>query len=205
MFADLLPTLLPAILACSFPEQDRIARVDRSGLIRRMHELHAANYEAGQTACGARDATTWTGALDRVYATARELAALGLPHVDARGQRISITIEGGGAVFQVGGKTIDFVIFPWNEVKEREEDGQTNIWEYFIGFDGPAFEKVESGEWTPLGAGNMDAGALKYDGGFQESGHRGMLFANEGGDLFFYDHNSGREPVALKTRLSELG
>lgn len=27
---------------------------------------------------------------------------------DARGQRISITIEGGGAVFQVGGKTIDF-------------------------------------------------------------------------------------------------
>ncbi len=27
---------------------------------------------------------------------------------DARGQRISITIEGGGALFQVGGKTIDF-------------------------------------------------------------------------------------------------
>ena len=104
----------------------------------------------------------------------------------------------------VGDDTIDFVIFPWADVKERQEDGQTNVWEYFIGFEGPAFEKVESGEWTPLGAGNMDPGALKSDGGFQESGHRGMLFANESGDLFFYDHNSGREPLALKTHISEL-
>ncbi|MDX2091280.1 MAG: DUF4215 domain-containing protein [Kofleriaceae bacterium] len=55
------------------------------------------------------------------------------------------------------------------------ERQKSNVWEYFIGFDGLAFEKVESGEWTPCGAGNMYASTLKYDGGFQESGHQGML------------------------------
>ena len=105
---------------------------------------------------------------------------------------------------QIGSTKIDFVVFPWEEVKAREEDGSTNVWEYFIGFDGPAFEKVEAGEWVPFGAGNMYAGALKSDGGFQESGHRGMLFADAGGRLAFYDHNLGDAPTLLDVTLADL-
>ena len=41
-------------------------------------------------------------------------------------------------------------------------------------------------------------------GGFQEMGHRGMLFADENGRLFFYDHNQQDEPVALSIGLTEL-
>jgi|GEM_PF-5667496 len=105
----------------------------------------------------------------------------------------------------VGNDEIDFVIFPWERVKAREDDGGSNVWEYFIGFDGAVFENVESGAWTPLGAGNMDAGALKYDGGFQESGHRGMLFVDAKGALHFYNHNFGGEAVSLPLQLSDLG
>jgi hypothetical protein len=105
----------------------------------------------------------------------------------------------------VDGDSIDFVVFSWSKVREREEDGSTNVWEYFIGFDGPVFDKVESGEWTPFGAGNMYAGALKSDGGFQESGHRGMLFADASGGVVYYDHNAGDDPVVLPTRVADLG
>jgi hypothetical protein len=105
----------------------------------------------------------------------------------------------------VGEDGVDFVVFPWDEVKAREDDGGSNVWEYFIGFDGPVFDKVNTGEWTPLGAGNMSASALKYDGGFQESGHRGMLFADRSGGLHFYDHNDEGEPVSLSVGLAELG
>jgi hypothetical protein len=105
----------------------------------------------------------------------------------------------------VGGSPIDFVVFPWREVKEREEDGQSNVWEYFIGFDGPVFDKVESGEWIPFGAGNMYAGALKYDGGFQEMGHKGLLLADADGKLVYYDHNSDEGPVVLDGTVGDLG
>lgn len=106
---------------------------------------------------------------------------------------------------EVRGAKIDFVVFPWEEVKAREEDGSTHVWEYFIGFEGTAFEKVEAGEWVPFGAGNMFAGALKSDGGFQESGHRGMLFADPQGRLVYYNHNMGGEPTLLSATLSDLG
>jgi hypothetical protein len=107
---------------------------------------------------------------------------------------------------EIDGEKISFVVFPWDDVKAREEDGSENVWEYFIGFDGPVFDKVESGEWTPFGAGNMYAGALKYDGGFQESGHRGMLFSTKDGKVVYYDHNdSDAGPSELSVTVADLG
>jgi hypothetical protein len=105
----------------------------------------------------------------------------------------------------IDGEKRSFAVFPWAEVKEREQDGAENVWEYFIGFDGPVYDKVDSGEWTPFGAGEMDPGALEGDGGFQEMSHRGMLFAAGNGAVFFYDHNdaeAGAKP--LKVKIDEL-
>lgn len=72
---------------------------------------------------------------------------------------------------------VQFVIFDWKKVKKREEDS-ANIFNYFIGWKEPLGPLVEKGEVVPFGAGGMSATALKYDGGFQETGHLGMLFAD---------------------------
>lgn len=110
---------------------------------------------------------------------------------------------------EIEGEAISFVIFDWNEVKTREEDGQSNIYEYFIGWDTEANQKVSSGDWIPFGAGNMYAGALKYDGGFQESGNAGILFADVSQStsdpaIVWVGENGEGEPVALSETLSSL-
>jgi hypothetical protein len=110
---------------------------------------------------------------------------------------------------EIEGQAISFVIFDWNEVKEREEDGGSNIYEYFIGWDTDAHKKVSSEEWIPFGAGNMYAGALKYDGGFQEMGNSGMLFADVSrskdtpGIVFVGEQGSG-DTVIISKALSSL-
>lgn len=105
---------------------------------------------------------------------------------------------------EIDGAVIDFVVFPWNEVEEREDDGGSNVWEYFIGWDGDVHDAVKRGEYVPFGAGNMYAGALKYDGGFQEMGHRGMLFADANGSVIYYDHNEGGPAKVVATSLDAL-
>jgi hypothetical protein len=110
---------------------------------------------------------------------------------------------------EIDGETISFVIFDWNEVKTREEDGQSNIYEYFIGWETEAYEKVSSGDWIPFGAGNMYAGALKYDGGFQEFGNAGMLFADlsQSKDIpgiIFVGENGESDSVKIAGTLSSL-
>lgn len=110
---------------------------------------------------------------------------------------------------EIEDETISFVIFDWNEVQTREEDGGSNIYDYFIGWDTKAYNKVSAGDWIPFGAGNMYAGALKYDGGFQESGNRGMLFADQSqskdtpGIVFVGDNGEGDEVIIAET-LSSL-
>jgi len=110
---------------------------------------------------------------------------------------------------RVAGEAIAFVVFDWSEVKEREEDGGSNVWEYFIGEDTDAQQHVEAGRWIPLGAGGMYAGALKYDGGFQEMGHQGMIFADVSASaddppIVYFNVNGNDAPVVVAPSLSAL-
>ena len=110
---------------------------------------------------------------------------------------------------KINRKTTTFVVFDWNDIRTREEDGKTNIYEYFIGWDTQAYRKVMSNEWLPFGAGEMFAGALKYDGGFEELNNGGMLFADvtathEDPPILFVGDNGKGQTLILANHLSEL-
>ena len=101
----------------------------------------------------------------------------------------------------VEGEQVEFVVFDWTVIKERDEDGKTNVWEYFVGKDTEAKGKVEAGQWIPLAAGGMDQGTLRRDGGFKESGNEGMLFADVSksadAPMVVYFDLAGGEPASI--------
>jgi hypothetical protein len=87
VFEALEDLIIPAALACSNPEIQRIARHEPSrGRLHEALRLSEANYCAGQEACAAKEAALWESCLQRYIALARDLHALGLPDRDARGE-----------------------------------------------------------------------------------------------------------------------
>jgi hypothetical protein len=110
----------------------------------------------------------------------------------------------------VDGEPIDFVVFDWAKVKSRQNDGSVNVYEYFIGWNTVAYQEVLRGNWIPFGAGNMFAPALKYDGGFQEMTHRGMLFADLSTSstspaVIYFHLGSQQPPKVIAGSIDDLG
>ena len=109
----------------------------------------------------------------------------------------------------VEGEQVEFVVFDWATIKARKEDGETNVWEYFIGKDTEAKRKVEAGAWVPFGAGGMDQGTLRREGGFRESANEGMLFADvsqsaDAPRVVYFDLSAGEAPSIVAGSLTDL-
>lgn len=109
----------------------------------------------------------------------------------------------------IEGEQVEFVVFDWATIKARKEDGETNVWEYFIGKNTEAHKQVHAGAWIPFGAGGMEQGTLRREGGFREPANEGMLFADvsksaDAPMVVYFDLNTGEAPTIVAGALEDL-